>query len=156
MNSVHEQCPKSDSETVLSQKLAKCTMCTATAQPARTGHAQAAHVWACHGQPSAVSQRRAPAAPVPRACAPARLGPARPTLLRPTPPAPPTCLRGVPRVPLHAKHPCAPSAPACPAPSAQRPAFPPLACYKTISLGSSPIQFCTKKKFSFFFSHFHQ
>ena len=32
-----EQCPKSDSGTVLSQKLAKCTMCTATVQPTRTG-----------------------------------------------------------------------------------------------------------------------
>ena len=42
MNSVHEQCPNSDSKTVLSQKLVKCTVCTHTAQPARIGRAQAA------------------------------------------------------------------------------------------------------------------
>ena len=58
INSVHEQCPISDSETVLSQKLAKCTMCTATAQPARTGCPQAARAWSCRGQPSAVSWPR--------------------------------------------------------------------------------------------------
>ena len=55
MNSVHEQCPKSDSVTVLSQKLAKCAMCTATAQPARISRAQAARAWPCRGQPNAVS-----------------------------------------------------------------------------------------------------
>ena len=58
MNSVHEQCPISDSETVLSQKLAKCTMCTATAQPALTGRAQAASAWPYLGQPSVVSWLR--------------------------------------------------------------------------------------------------
>ena len=89
MNSVHEQCPNSDSETVLSQKLVKCTVCTHTAQPARQGahrHAQArtgtpkraqARPGARSGrvvaaQP-AVSQRPARA---PARC-PARLRPAR-------------------------------------------------------------------------------
>ena len=41
-NFCDEQCPISDSETVLSQKLSKCTMCTATAQPACTGRARVA------------------------------------------------------------------------------------------------------------------
>ena len=52
----------------MSQKLAKCTVCTVTAQPARTGGAQTARVWPCRGSPagrvvgvvpraSAVSQR---------------------------------------------------------------------------------------------------
>ena len=102
MNIVHEQCPKSDSVTVLSQKLAKCTMCTATAQPARTSRAKAARAWSCRGQPSTVSQRRAPATPCREtACSLAQ---------RPRAPA------------------CAPSAPAC-APSAPAPSAPyALAC----------------------------
>ena len=58
MNNVHVPGPISDSEIVLSQKLAKCTMCTATAQPARTGRAQAMLAWPCRGQPSIVSWLR--------------------------------------------------------------------------------------------------
>ena len=60
MNSVHEQCPISDSEIVLSQKLDKCTMCTATAQLAHPGahrRAQAREhmavswvLWPCRGR----------------------------------------------------------------------------------------------------------
>ena len=115
MNNVHEQCPKSDSVTVLSQKLAKCTMCTVTAQPAR------------------------------------------PALLRPC--APPTCLRAVPHAPARAPvRPAPPREPVPRAPArarAARPAFPPLACHNTISLGSSPIQFCTKFFFRFFFVFFY-
>ena len=60
MNSVHEQCPKSDSETVMSQelgkKLSQAHRAPNLAQPARTGRAQAAHAWPCRGQPSVVSQ----------------------------------------------------------------------------------------------------
>ena len=44
MNSVLEHCPNSDSETVLSKKLVKCTVCTHTAQPVHPGthrHAKA-------------------------------------------------------------------------------------------------------------------
>ena len=108
MNSVHEQCPLSDSETVLSQKLA---MCTATAQPA---HPSPAHV--AMSQPSqrrvvgaqpavsqrigAVSQRRAhaPACCAPRAALPLAHCPRAqcpsaqcPRAQRPCTP-PPTCL----------------------------------------------------------------
>ena len=91
MNSVREQCPKSDSGTVLSQKLAKCTMCTATTQPARIGSAQAARSWPCRGRiwsccgwdprlchrPSSrvAARKRAPLCAVPHAPAPCRRRP---------------------------------------------------------------------------------
>ena len=71
MNSVHEQCSKSDSGTVLSKKLAKFTMCTATAQPAHTGLVQAARAWLCHSLSSSVSwpgQCRSSQARVPGPC----------------------------------------------------------------------------------------
>ena len=59
MNSVHEQCPISDSKIVLSQKLVKCTMCTHS--PASTP--RQAH-WPCR------NAARAPLRAMPRACAP--------------------------------------------------------------------------------------
>ena len=55
MNSVHEQCPNSDSETILSQKLAKCTVCTTIAQPTHPGAHKRAQAY--RGAPSAVSRR---------------------------------------------------------------------------------------------------
>ena len=55
MNSVHEQCPISDSETVLSQKLVKCTVCTHS--PASIPRRAQ---WPC----------RTPAPPMPHTCAP--------------------------------------------------------------------------------------
>ena len=88
MTIVHEQCPNSDSEIVLSQKLVKCTMCTHTAQLARPGarrHAQAPAQWPCRGRPAGRvagprSPLRAVSRAMPRACAPraARLCPAPP------------------------------------------------------------------------------
>ena len=57
MNSIHDQCPNRDSKTVLSQKLAKCIVCTATAQPARTGRACMAVSWPCRGSPTSCRGR---------------------------------------------------------------------------------------------------
>ena len=114
MNSVHDQCPNSDSETILRQKLVKCTMRTKTAQPASPSarrHAQepSGRVVATQSVVSqcqaAVSQRRdraparcaarhairlhppcrAPAPPVPRACASLAQHLARPAPVRPVP-----------------------------------------------------------------------
>ena len=100
MNSVHEQCPKSDSVIVLSQELAKCT---ATAQPARTGRALVVVSWP--------AQRRVAA---PRACV-ARV--AHPLAQRPRPtPSAPVPLRAPCGPACRAPHACAcPYAPSAPA-----------------------------------------
>ena len=54
MNSVHEQCLFSDSETVLSQNWPRAPC----AQPQLSLRAQAACAWPCRGQPSALSWSR--------------------------------------------------------------------------------------------------
>ena len=62
MNSVHKQCPNNDSETVLSQKLVKCIVCTHTAQPARPGARR--HSQVCAGTPRRAQCRVVAAQPV--------------------------------------------------------------------------------------------
>ena len=95
MNTVHEQYPISDSEAVLSQKLAKCTMCTATAQLARTGRARVAVSQPAQrgvvGAQPAVSQR---------------IGAVSQRLSRAPAPCAPHAAR------LRAQRPCVPNAPA--------------------------------------------
>ena len=103
MNSVHEQCLISDLETVLSQKLVKCTVCThSLASTPRRAQ------WSCR------SAARAPLRAVPCAYAPlvVRLCPLRLRLARLCPvrprPARPCASRRAPRASL-AQRPRAPA-----------------------------------------------
>ena len=115
MNIVHEQCPKSDSETVLSPKTrVKCTVCTHSSasaprralascrgrasrpyhRPGARVAAQGCRIAAPSAPPCALCLRaRSPSAPAPNAPVPSALEPSAPAPSAPACPPCAACLR---------------------------------------------------------------
>ena len=144
MDRVHEQCPKIDSGTVLSQtgsKQVECTKCTAHSPTARPGRAPCRAPRLPTARPRAcVPRLRAPAPVPPSARALSASCAARPCAQRPASPRAqrPTCCS-----PDCAQRPTAPSARLRPAPaSAQRLRAPPCRvaalCHDTVQQPIAP------------------